>query len=190
MIIELLLIAFSVALDVFAISIGKGLASSKVRPSNAVSVFIWFGGFHLVLPLIGYLVANKLSEYITSIDHWIILFLLTAIGVNMIYEAISGNDCEKTSTDEFNWQHMLPLSLACSLDGLAVGISFAFMDKVNIVAALFIMPLVTGILSVIGLYCGHKLGDKWEERAQIAGGIVLILIGIKTFSEHMGFINF
>ena len=175
--IEILLISVSVAMDAFAVSIGKGLTVTRVRPVDVIKTALWFGGFQALFPLLGFFAANTFSKYVTAVDHWIIFALLAFIGGNMIREAFGEEEENSRETAQFDWRHMLPLAVACSIDAFAVGVSFAFM-QVNIWFS----------VSAAGLYIGRVFGARWQKPAQIAGGAVLVLIGLKVLLEHLGFI--
>lgn len=185
--IEILLISVSVAMDAFAVSIGKGLTVTRVRPGDAIKTALWFGGFQALFPLLGFFAANTFSKYVTAVDHWIIFALLAFIGGNMIREAFGEEEENSRETAQFDWRHMLPLAVACSIDAFAVGVSFAFM-KVNIWFSVIVIGVVTGAFSAAGLYIGRVFGARWQKPAQIAGGAVLVLIGLKVLLEHLGFI--
>ena len=185
--IEILLISVSVAMDAFAVSIGKGLTVTRVRPVDVIKTALWFGGFQALFPLLGFFAANTFSKYVTAVDHWIIFALLTFIGGNMIREAFGEEEENSRETAQFDWRHMLPLAVACSIDAFAVGVSFAFM-QVNIWFSVTVIGVVTGAFSAAGLYIGRVFGARWQKPAQIAGGAVLVLIGLKVLLEHLGFI--
>lgn len=185
--IEILLISVSVAMDAFAVSIGKGLTVTRVRPVDVIKTALWFGGFQALFPLLGFFAANTFSKYVTAVDHWIIFALLAFIGGNMIREAFGEEEENSRETAQFDWRHMLPLAVACSIDAFAVGVSFAFM-KVNIWFSVIVIGVVTGAFSTIGLYIGRVFGARWQKPAQIAGGAVLVLIGLRVLLEHLGFI--
>lgn len=185
--IEILLISVSVAMDVFAVSIGKGLTVTRVRPVDVIKTALWFGGFQALFPLLGFFAANTFSKYVTAVDHWIIFALLAFIGGNMIREAFGEEEENSRETAQFDWRHMLPLAVACSIDAFAVGVSFAFM-QVNIWFSVIVIGVVTGAFSAAGLYIGRVFGARWQKPAQIAGGAVLVLIGLKVLLEHLGFI--
>lgn len=185
--IEILLISVSVAMDAFAVSIGKGLTVTRVRPVDVIKTALWFGGFQALFPLLGFFAANTFSKYVTAVDHWIIFALLAFIGGNMIREAFGEEEENSRETAQFDWHHMLPLAVACSIDAFAVGVSFAFM-QVNIWFSVIVIGVVTGAFSAAGLYIGRVFGARWQKPAQIAGGAVLVLIGLKVLLEHLGFI--
>lgn len=185
--IEILLISVSVAMDAFAVSIGKGLTVTRVRPVDVIKTALWFGGFQALFPLLGFFAANTFSKYVTAVDHWIIFALLAFIGGNMIREAFGEEEENSRETAQLDWRHMLPLAVACSIDAFAVGVSFAFM-QVNIWFSVIVIGVVTGAFSAAGLYIGRVFGARWQKPAQIAGGAVLVLIGLKVLLEHLGFI--
>ena len=185
--IEILLMSVSVAMDAFAVSIGKGLTVTRVRPVDVIKTALWFGGFQALFPLLGFFAANTFSKYVTAVDHWIIFALLAFIGGNMIREAFGEEEENSRETAQFDWRHMLPLAVACSIDAFAVGVSFAFM-QVNIWFSVIVIGVVTGAFSAAGLYIGRVFGARWQKPAQIAGGAVLVLIGLKVLLEHLGFI--
>ncbi|BCX76994.1 manganese efflux pump [Bifidobacterium bifidum] len=185
--IEILLISVSVAMDAFAVSIGKGLTVTRVRPVDVIKTALWFGGFQALFPLLGFFAANTFSKYVTAVDHWIIFALLAFIGGNMIREAFGEEEENSRETAQFDWRHMLPLAVACSIDAFAVGVSFAFM-QVNIWFSVIVIGVVTGAFSAAGLYIGRVFGARWQKPAQIAGGAVLVLLGLKVLLEHLGFI--
>ena len=185
--IEILLISVSVAMDAFAVSIGKGLTVTRVRPVDVIKTALWFGGFQALFPLLGFFAANTFSKYVTAVDHWIIFALLAFIGCNMIREAFGEEEENSRETAQFDWRHMLPLAVACSIDAFAVGVSFAFM-QVNIWFSVIVISVVTGAFSAAGLYIGRVFGARWQKPAQIAGGAVLVLLGLKVLLEHLGFI--
>lgn len=190
-IIQTLLISVSVAMDAFAVSIGKGLTVSRVRVQDAVKSVLWLGGFQMLFPILGFFAASTFSKYVTQFDHWIIFALLAFIGGNMIHEAFEEDEENSKETAQFDWKHMFPLAVACSIDAFAVGVSLAFMfTKADIVFAIISIGVVTGLFSAAGLYIGRAFGARWQKPAQIAGGVVLILIGVKVLLEHLGIIAF
>ena len=184
---ELFLLAVGLSMDAFAVSVCKGLSVRRGSMKQALTVGIWFGGFQALMPFLGYLLGIPFSSLITSIDHWIAFVLLVFIGFNMIREARS--DEENESNDRFDFKTMLPLAVATSIDALAVGVTFAFL-RVNIVPAVSFIGCITFLLSAIGLKAGNIIGAKNRSRAEFAGGLVLILMGIKILLEHLGVISF
>ena len=143
MLIQILLIGVSVSMDAFAVSIGKGLTVKKLRGVDAFKTALWFGGFQALFPLFGYFAASTFSKYVTAVDHWIIFGLLALIGGNMVREAFEEDEENAKETPEFDWKHMLPLAVACSIDAFAVGVSFAFMT-LNIWLSVVTIGITTG----------------------------------------------
>ena len=180
---ELIIIGFGLAMDAFAVSVGKGLTLDRVEPSHALKAGVWFGGFQALMPIIGYLLGQSFSSIVVSIDHWIAFGLLVLIGLNMIREAIWGE--EESQDSNFGVRHMLIMAVATSIDALAVGISMAFLG-INIWLAAAIIGVITFLLSASGIYLGRTVGGKLGDKAGILGGIVLIAIGIKILVEHLG----
>lgn len=180
---NLFLIAVGLSMDAFAVSVCKGLAMEKAPLKKAAIAGIWFGGFQALMPLVGYLLGSQFEKYITSIDHWIAFILLGLIGGNMIKESFSKEEEETSSTMYF--KEMFLLAVATSIDALAVGITFAFL-QVNILPAVSLIGITTFVLSVIGVKVGNLFGSRYKSRAELAGGIILILIGIKILLEHLG----
>ena len=190
-IIQILLISVSVAMDAFAVSIGKGLTVSRVRVQDAVKSTLWFGGFQMLFPVLGYFAASTFSKYVAQFDHWIIFALLVFIGGNMVHEAFGEDEENAKETAQFDWKHMLFLAVACSIDAFAVGVSLTFMfTKAHTAFAILSIGVVTGLFSAAGLYIGRAFGSRWQKPAQIAGGVVLILLGAKVLLEHLGVITF
>ena len=179
---ELFVIAVGLSMDAFAVSICKGLATGKVRLRHAVTAGVYFGGFQALMPLIGYLLGVRFQSMITAFDHWIAFVLLGIIGINMIRE--SREEAETLDCD-FSFRAMLPLVVATSIDALAVGVSFAFL-QVDIVPAVCFIGIVTFTLSAIGVKAGGVLGAQNQSRAELVGGIVLIAMGVKILLEHLG----
>ena len=183
-IIELFIIAVGLSMDAFAVPVCKGLSVPRAKKSHLIITGLYFGGFQALMPLIGYLLGVNFRHMITSVDHWIAFILLALIGVNMIREAREESEELDAS---FSVKAMLPLAIATSIDALAVGITFAFLH-VQIVPAITFIGVTTFILSVIGVKIGNLFGAKYKSYAEIAGGIVLILLGTKILLEHLGFL--
>lgn len=179
---SILLIAVGLSMDAFAVSVAKGLAVAKVRPRHALLAGVWFGGFQALMPVVGYLLASSFSAIVVSIDHWIAFALLSFIGLNMIREAVWGD--EESGDEDFGPRKMFLMAVATSIDALAVGVSMAFIG-VDIVAAVLSIGVVTFLFSFAGIYLGRSVGSKLGKKAGILGGIVLIFIGIKIFIEHL-----
>ncbi len=179
---ELIIIAIGLAMDAFAVSICKGLSVSRLRVKHSVITGAWFGAFQAIMPLIGYLLGVQFEKYITSVDHWITFVLLGIIGANMIREALSKDDDEVC--DSFGVRAMFPLAIATSIDALAVGVTFAVLS-VNIALAVILIGVITFALSSVGVKLGNVFGAKFKTPAEIAGGSVLILLGLKILIEHL-----
>ena len=185
---ELFILAVGLSMDAFAVSVCKGLSTKKLKVKNYIIVGVWFGGFQALMPAIGYFFGTRFEKYITNIDHWIAFVLLLLIGGNMIREALSKE--EETANDSFSFRTMIVLAVATSIDALAVGITFGLLPDVNIVAAVSFIGVITFILSALGLKIGNIFGLKYKSKAELAGGVILILIGTKILLEHLGVINF
>lgn len=181
----LFIIAVGLSMDAFAVSICKGLAMQKVSLKKAGIVGLWFGGFQALMPLIGYLLGSQFERFITAIDHWIAFVLLSLIGISMIREALSKKEDEECHDASLDVKTMLMLAIATSIDALAVGVTFAFLN-VSIVPAVCFIGSTTLILSMIGVKVGNVFGTRYKSRAELAGGIILILMGIKILLEHLG----
>ena len=186
---ELLLISVGLAMDAFAVSIFKGLCLQRIRWQNALCAGLWFGAFQALMPLVGYFLGSTLREYVEAFDHWIAFALLLVIGANMIREAIFADGEGESENGDFKAKTMLPLAVATSIDALAVGVSFA-MSEVNIIPAVTVIGCVTLAISALGVLAGHIIGERFGRSAQIAGGIILILIGTKILLEDLGVISF
>ena len=185
---ELFLIAVGLSMDAFAVSVCKGLSERQLKAKHYLIIGAWFGGFQAIMPTLGYLLGSTFEQYITAVDHWIAFVLLCLIGGNMIRESLS-KDEEKLDAS-FSFKTMFLLAIATSIDALAVGITFALLPDVNIVAAVLFIGATTFILSAIGLKVGNVFGAKYKSKAELVGGIILILIGTKILLEHLGVINF
>lgn len=179
---ELLLIAIGLSMDAFAVSIGKGLSVRTLEPRHTLSVGVWFGSFQALMPVAGYLLASSFSEAVSAFDHWIAFILLALIGANMIREACS-NEEEENHTHDFAPRTMLLLAIATSIDALAVGVSFAFL-KVNLLPSALTIGVTTCLLSMVGIRIGHHFGARFKAKAEVLGGVILILIGTKILTEH------
>ena len=179
---EILIIAVGVSMDAFAVSICKGLSVSRLRPRHAFSVSVWFGGFQALMPLIGYYLGVSFADLVSEYDHWISYVLLAMIGGNMIMESFDKEDDELSS--DFSVKKMFLLAVATSVDALAVGVSLAFL-KVDIWMAILLIGLTTAAFSGVGIYIGHLFGARYKSKAELAGGIILFLIGLKILIEHL-----
>ena len=179
-------------MDAFALSICKGLSMRKVNKKQSLVIGLFFGGFQALMPFIGWLLGSRFEQYITSIDHWIAFILLGFIGGKMVVEAIREKDeaVEVRKMDPpLDLKEMFILAIATSIDALAVGITFAFL-QVPIVEAVSIIGITTFVISVIGVYVGNFFGNRYTKKAELAGGIILILIGVKILLEHLGILAF
>ena len=190
--IELFLLGVGLSMDAFAVSVCKGLGMRKLNKKQAVIIGLYFGGFQALMPLIGWLLGSQFQKYITSIDHWIAFILLGFIGGKMIIEAVREWNEEETvevMDAPIDHKNMFVLAVATSIDALAVGITFAFLN-VSIMEACLIIGCTTFVLSVIGVVVGNFFGTRYKRKAEIAGGVILILIGLKILLEHLGIIAF
>ena len=185
-IIEIFLIGVGLAMDAFAVSICKGLTMKKVKKKDVFIIGLFFGGFQAFMPFLGWLLGKGFESYITSIDHWIAFILLAIIGGKMLIDGIKGDD-ETCNCQEFylDFKELFMLAVATSIDALAIGVTFAFLNY-PIVECITVIGIVTFIISCIGVYIGHIFGSKYEHKAEIAGGVILIIIGLKILLEHLG----
>lgn len=179
-------IAVGLSMDAFAVAICKGLAMKKITLRKALIIGLWFGGFQALMPLIGFLLGVQFQSKITSIDHWIAFVLLCFIGINMIREACSKE--EENTSDSLAFKDMLLLAGATSIDALAVGVTFSFL-QVAILPAVTFIGLTTLVLSMSGVKIGNVFGTRYKSRAEVAGGIILIVMGIKILLEHLGILS-
>ena len=184
--IELFLIAVGLSMDAFAVSVCKGLAMPKCTFKKVAIVGLWFGGFQALMPAIGYILGAQFQEAIASIDHWIAFVLLALIGGNMIHEALDNDEEEADAS--LDVKTMILLAVATSIDALAIGITFAFL-KVNIIPAVCFIGIVTFIISFAGVKIGNVFGARYKNKAEIVGGVILILLGLKILLEHLGFLG-
>lgn len=180
---ELFVIAVGLSMDAFAVSICKGLSVRKATARHALCAGLYFGGFQALMPAVGYLLGSQFESLITSVDHWIAFILLGIIGGSMIREALSHE--EEKLDDSFAVRAMLTLAVATSIDALAVGVTFAFL-RVDIVPAVCFIGVVTFCFSALGIKIGNVFGAKFKSKAELFGGAVLILMGVKILLEHLG----
>ena len=178
-IIELFLLAVGLSMDAFAVSVCKGLAMKKCTIKKAMTCGIWFGGFQALMPAIGYLLGSRFEQYITAVDHWIAFVLLGFIGVGMLMEACSKKE-EEELDESLDVKTMFLLAVATSIDALAVGITLAFLPDTNVPVA---------VLSTFGVKIGNVFGERYKKKAEITGGVILILLGIKILLEHLGILT-
>lgn len=179
---ELFLIAVGLSMDAFAVSLCKGLSVQKVSLRHAACAGLWFGGFQALMPLLGWLLGSRFQAAIERYDHWIAFALLVFLGVNMIREARGEEECVNSS---FAWRVMLAMALATSIDALAVGVTFAFL-QVDIIPAVAFIGCITFLLSALGVRLGSVFGQRYRTASQILGGVILILMGVKILLEHLG----
>ena len=181
---DIFVFAVVLSLDAFAVSICKGLATKRVQIKHMLLAGLWFGGFQALMPLLGYLFGAAFQQYITAYDHWIAFALLAFLGGKMIWEALSGE--EEESCDSFAFRTMLLLAISTSIDAMAAGVTFALLPDVNIVLAVSSIGVTTFLFSAVGVKIGHLVGAKFKNYATLAGGIVLVLMGLKILLEHLG----
>ncbi|MBR4096457.1 MAG: manganese efflux pump [Oscillospiraceae bacterium] len=187
---EIFLIGIGLSADAFSVAVCKGLNMCRLNLKHGYIIALFFGGFQAVMPLIGYLLGTNFASYIEQFDHWIAFVLLSFIGGKMAIEAIRDKDeDEEEKTDVLKIGELTVMAIATSIDALAVGITFAFL-KVNILLSVLLIGVTTFALSLGGVLIGNKFGAKYKSKAELAGGIILVLIGVKILLEHLGVINF
>lgn len=182
---ELLIIAVGLSMDAFAVALGKGLQMPRLAYRRMIIIALFFGVFQALMPIFGWFLGDRFASYISAYDHWVAFILLFLIGANMIRESLSHKE-EEESDKPFDLKEMLLLSLATSIDALAVGISFGVLE-VNIALSAAVIGITTFIISVGGVFIGFKFGIRYRKYAEIAGGIILICVGIKILIEHLFF---
>ena len=182
----LLLLAVGLSMDACAVSICKGLAMKKATLKEGTVCGLWFGGFQALMPLIGFFLGSLFAEAIVAIDHWIALVLLCLIGINMLREAFEKEEECCCKEADLSVKTMFVMAVATSIDALAVGITLALAGNVNIFLAVALIGIITFVMSCAGVKIGNIFGSRFEKKAQLAGGIILILLGLKIFLEHMG----
>lgn len=180
---ELFLIAIGLSMDAFAVAVCRGLGMKKLNMKQGLIIALFFGGFQALMPLLGWLLGNQLEQYIVSIDHWIAFILLGYIGGKMIWDAFHEEDEEIPSG--FDVKQLFLMAIATSIDALAMGITFAFL-RVSIVPAITMIGTTTFVISLVGVWLGHRFGTRYKNKATLAGGIVLCVIGLKILLEHLG----
>lgn len=184
---ELFILAVGLSMDAFAVAVCKGLAIGRIQWKHVLIVGLWFGGFQALMPLIGYLLGSSFAEYIAAVDHWIAMILLVLIGANMVRESLD-KDPEHVNPS-LGYKTMLIMAIATSIDALAVGVTFAFLE-VRILPAVTFIGVITFLLSALGVKIGSIFGTKYKIKAELAGGVILILLGIKILLEHLGLLPF
>lgn len=182
---ELFLLAVGLSMDAFAVSICKGLSMSRIPLKKMIITGLWFGGFQALMPLTGYFLGSAFEKYIADFDHWTAFIFLSFIGINMIRESFSKDNQVDSS---LGFKIMLAMAVATSIDALAVGITFGLLPDVNIIFAVSFIGIVTFIFSAVGVKIGNSFGMKYRSKAEISGGIILILIGTKILIEHLGIV--
>lgn len=177
-------------MDAFAVSVCKGLKMKKFSLKQTLIICLFFGGFQSLMPLLGWLVGGLLEQYIKEIDHWIAFVLLAYLGIKTIYESVKNKDEDEPASDEpakLDIKELFIMAIATSIDALAVGITFAFLDmQINIFVAIAIIGLITAAICFVGTVLGYKFGAKFKKTAEIVGGVVLILVGLKILLEGLG----
>ena len=179
---ELFILAVGLSMDAFAVAVCKGLSLKKTNLKNCAWVGLWFGTFQAIMPLIGYLLGARFSDRIAAVDHWIAFILLGLIGANMLKEAFSKE--EEGADASLSPKAMFPLAVATSIDALAVGVTLAFLN-VNIMAAVLFIGVVTFIISSLGVKIGNVFGVRYKSKAEVTGGVILIILGLKILIEHI-----
>lgn len=185
---EIFLIGIGLSMDAFAVALCKGLNMKKVNYVHTVIIALFFGGFQAIMPYLGWVLGKQFEDYIVSVDHWIAFGLLLYIGGKMIYEAFHGEE-EEEEDDKLDLKELTIMAIATSIDALAVGITLAFL-QVNIISSITIIGITTFCLSIVGVLIGNRFGMRFKSKAEIAGGVILILIGTKILLEHLGIIHF
>lgn len=187
--VQLVLIAVGLSMDAFAVALCKGLCMRRIRYGQALVIALFFGGFQGLMPAIGWLLGTQFADLITPVDHWIAFVLLAYIGGKMIWDALhedhEGEACDVE--ERLDLKELLLMAIATSIDALAVGITFAFL-QVQIVSAAASIAAITFVLSFVGVAVGNKFGNRFQDKAQLAGGVVLVCIGLKILLEHLGVI--
>lgn len=185
---EFFTLGVALSMDAFAVSVCKGLNMPKINARQTLLIGLFFGGFQGLMPVIGYLLGARFERYITGFDHWIAFALLAFLGGKMLLDALkkSDGDC---SAAPFSIKELLLMAVATSIDALAVGITFAFL-RARVALGASIIAVTTFVISIAGVFIGHRFGARWEKPAQIVGGAILILIGLKILLEHLGVISF
>ena len=182
---ELFLIGIGLSMDAFAVAICKGLGMERINKRDALLLALFFGGFQALMPLTGYLLGSRFASYIERWDHWIAFVLLAFIGGNMIRESREQEEEEAKHCGSIRYRELFTLAVATSIDALAVGVSFAFLG-VHIAPAVTLIGCTTFVLTLVGVWVGNLFGSRYKSRAELTGGIILVLIGVKILLEHLG----
>ncbi len=185
---ELFLLGVGLSMDAFAVAVCKGLSMRRINKNQTLIIGLYFGGFQALMPFLGWLLGSQFQQYITSIDHWIAFILLGYIGGKMIYEAIKEwkeEEVAEVMDPPLDHKNMLMLAVATSIDALAVGITFAFLQT-PIVEAISIIGCTTFVISIVGVVVGNLFGSRYKNKAELVGGVILVCIGLKILLEHLG----
>lgn len=182
---ELFILAVGLSMDACAVSVCKGLSVPKLKPKHALLCGVYFGSFQALMPFLGWILGSQFADLISSIDHWIAFVLLCILGINMIREAFS-KDEDECPDASFSFKPMLTMAVATSIDALAVGVTFAFLD-VAIIPAITFIGITTFFFSAIGVKIGNVFGSRFKSKAELFGGLVLVLMGCKILIEHLFF---
>lgn len=185
---QLLLTALGLSMDAFAAAVCKGLSLPRVKGRHMLIIGLLFGGFQGFMPLVGWLLGSQFQDYIVPVDHWVAFTLLSAIGAKMVYDALQPPGACEPNSEKLVFKELLLLAIATSIDALAVGITFAFL-KVSITQAVGLIGGVTFLLSALGVWAGHKFGAKYKNKAELCGGVILLLTGFKILLEHLGLLH-
>lgn len=185
---EVFIVGVGLAMDAFSVAVCKGLSMPKIDKKQTAVIALFFGGFQALMPFLGWALGKQFEEYITAVDHWIAFVLLFIIGGKMIFDVVKGGE-EKEVKSGLDLKELFAMAIATSIDALAMGVTFAFL-QVNIASAVTVIGVTTFFLAVAGVLIGHKFGAKWKDKAALAGGIVLILLGTKILLEHLGILSF
>ncbi len=185
---ELLILAVGLSMDAFAVSICKGLSMKKAGLKEGSICGLWFGGFQALMPVIGFFLGTLFADAIKAFDHWVAFGLLVIIGINMLKEAFSKCDCCEDHDADLSFKTMFVMAIATSIDALAVGISLAMAGNVNIWLAIALIGIVTYAMCTAGVKIGNIFGSRFEKKAQVAGGVILVLLGTKILLEHLGYL--
>ncbi|MBR5134630.1 MAG: manganese efflux pump [Clostridia bacterium] len=190
---ELLLIAVGLSMDAFAVAVCKGLNMRRLSISQMLLIALFFGGFQALMPLVGWFVGSQFASFIEGFDHWVAFGLLAFLGGKMLFEAIKGDDedeCCSCQGEKVKLSELTLLAVATSIDALAVGITFALLPDTNITLSVILIGVVTFVLSAVGVIIGNKCSARFEKKAEIAGGAILILLGVKILLEHLEILVF
>lgn len=185
-ILTLLILSVGLSMDAFAVAVCKGLAMKKAGPAQTVAVGLWFGGFQALMPAVGYLLGNLFADLIRQVDHWVAFVLLALIGGNMIRESL-GKSEEENSDGSLSFRSMLVLAVATSIDALAVGITLPTLVDTGLLLSVSVIGAITFVLSALGVKIGAVFGDRLKSKAEIAGGLILVGLGVKILVEHLFF---